>query len=532
MSYPITPNPVIHQPTKQSVAPVSTPISSGTLQAWGTQFVEGIVGKVASALTGGLVNQNSVQVVANWANGIGSDISGVTGNLSTLANNLLHNADTVIGNIEHVVFDGVNTVQDFLNSLGSAFGGAATGHTVSSVYRQSVALANQAQDAEATALALSWQAQQASGSTTTGAVYEMDIAGADGAALPTGDWSAVSNAVVRVPSSIAVAGLAAGTTAGYMNCAHQYTTDTQSIAVVTGAGGDSTAGTILHFHCDSAYTTGIYLKITTHALELGYFSGAYGSRTYTAFGGTGSVSVSVPIGSRVEVRNSAANSYDLVINGIVQSTYVDTAAHAVSGNHYAQITFSSGTAWDWAHFNSWTVYSFWVSAVMVADYVLPAYVGSGARMYRTSTSNVSTAGILASSYFGVLDNSTSDITVDLTNSKFTVSTEGRYLVTMRSKLSINVGAYAGSSYVTPQLYINGALARLGDDSFAYYSSSDGIGGGVGSMNGTWSVYLHPNDYVQVGWTKSLNVGASATVTGEATGTQTYFSIDLMTKKGS
>lgn len=489
------------------------------------QIITGIGGTIATDVSNTIL---TIQGLANTAK------NGVT----NLGNALWTNAQSVIGNIENVVFDGVNTVQDFLNSMGSAFGGALTGHTVSSVYRQSVALANQAQDAAATALALSWQAQQAAGSGTVGAVYEMDIAGADGSGLPSADWASVSNAVVRVPNSVPVAGLVTGATAGYMNCAHLYATDTQSLAVVVGAAGDATAGTILHFHCNSTYTTGIYLKITTGKLELGYFSGAYGSRTYTPFGGAGTVSAAVAVGSRVEVRNSGANSYDIVLNGNVQSTYVDSAAHAVAGNHYAQITFETGTAWDWAHFNSWTVYSFWVSAVMVADYIVPTYVGTTARLYRTSTSTVSLGSSgsnnVMGSVFGVTEYATADLDINLTTSTITLkpsAPEDMYLVTVRSIINMGSNLSAQTQMITPLLYKNGSIKEYGQPSLRVVPvQNNGISGqldaaGVNAMCHSFQVYLKPGDYVQPGWANS-NV-SSGTLTGEATGTQTYFAITRM-----
>ncbi|MCX8559764.1 hypothetical protein OS122_02475 [Mycolicibacterium mucogenicum] len=478
------------------------------------QIITGIGGTIATDVSNTIL---TIQGLANTAK------NGVT----NLGNALWTNAQSVIGNIENVVFDGVNTVQDFLNSMGSAFGGALTGHTVSSVYRQSVAVANQAQDAAATALALSWQAQQASGSTTVGAVYEMDITGTDGSALPTADWASVSNAVVRVPNSVPVAGLASGTTAGYMNCAHLYATDTQSLAVVVGAAGDGTAGTILHFHCNSTYTTGIYLRITTGKLELGYFSGAYGSRTYTPFGGAGTVSTAVAVGSRVEVRNSGANSYDIVLNGNVQSTYVDSAAHAVAGNHNAQITFETGTAWDWAHFNSWTVYSFWVSAIMVADYIIPTYVGTTAHVTRTSTTVVTapTSGVLPSSFWGSTLRNTADVTVDLTNGKFTVNEAGPYLV----QASLNSNAKGtNAANIQAVLYRNGAIEQYGQflmyDAFAGYvdSSSPPQSSAVYTPVSSWELYLNVGDYVQIGTARTGSV--SGGLLGEATGKKCYFNI--------
>jgi hypothetical protein len=79
--------------------------------------------------------------------------------------------------------------------------------------------------------------------------------------------------------------------------------------------------------------------------------------------------------------------------------------------------------------------------------------------------------------------------------------------------------------VTPLLYVNGSLAKWGDPAMAVY-----VVGNNGSlwrskpdaMFSTFIVYLQAGDYVQPGWNNQHI--SSGTLTGEATGTETYFDI--------
>lgn len=166
-----------------------------------------------------------------------------------------------------------------------------------------------------------------------------------------------------------------------------------------------------------------------------------------------------------------------------------------------------------------------VSAFAFADNQPPTLVGSGAYMYRAATADVGvTSGTnILSSFFDTSGGGTADITVDLTNSKFTVSMDGWYKVTARSK----VASSAFPSRFTWILHVNGAADRYmgtmharGLDGIAAPQTPEGVSGECG-------IHLLAGDYVQLGYNASNTVGS--VLDGEAAGTQTYFSIALMNR---
>lgn len=154
-------------------------------------------------------------------------------------------------------------------------------------------------------------------------------------------------------------------------------------------------------------------------------------------------------------------------------------------------------------------------------------VGSGACMVRTSTATVtiSTGGTvrnLPTSFFGTNTVSSADITSDLTNAKFTVSLDGWYRCDLC--LKTNSTGFTNAWNFAPVLLKNGSAAKYGNDGF-----DAGAGGGANSryIASSFEVYLVAGDYVQAGFNADNGTGTiSNFLTGEATGTQSYFSISL------
>ncbi|MCT7364046.1 hypothetical protein A7G45_31675 [Mycolicibacterium llatzerense] len=473
--------------------------------------------------------------VTEWAQDVGDGIGSAIGQVGTLANNLLTATETVIGNIGHVIADGLgHGLQDIWDAIGSGLGGAISGNNASTLNALADKNAQDTQDALAASYAAQWALQQqANGGGSSGVTFEMDMAGADGDPLPSADWVSVSNMAIRVVGSVDSMGMSAGASVGTVavaNCAHLYSTDSQSLGVVLGPKGDSVAETILHFHSNTGFTTGLYLSIKTTGLILGYYSGALGSRTYTPLSG-GTISKTLTSATRIEVRNAAtANNYDVFINSSTAAiaTVSDPGAHAVSGNRSTQVTMTSRTVPPFLFQGAYTAYSFWLSAVLVSDYIIPTYVGSTARLYRTSTSTVSLgssgSNTVMGSVFGVIDYATADLTVDLTTSKITVSVEDTYLVKIRAKINMGTNSSTANQLITPLLYKNGSIREYGQPALRWITVANAATdqGGMNAMSSEFIVYLKPGDYIQPGW-NNLNV-SGGTLTGEATGTQTYLEI--------
>lgn len=521
-----------------------------TLQQWGTTLWD----KAEEAA------QDIADMIADIGGSIATDISNtiktVGGLLDGLKNNLLHAAHTVIGDISGVVADGSHFLQDIWDAVGAGLGGGSSGHSATTLNVQAMALADQAQKAEASA----YTAQLAIAALTKGldesndgAVFDLDFVGADGAALNATDWPTTGptsgDLCIRVLNTVVLMGVRASNATNstyYAYCGHLYETNDQLISAVIGGSPDSVTTTKLHFHCDSAKSRGIYLSIGVGSLTLGYFTTSGSVRTYTPFGGNGTVNTSLSSGMRIGVRN-VGNQYQIMINGSVQPTYVDTANKAVAGDFYSFISidrhttvYNAGLPWQTSSVHD----GFYLSEILVSDYAPIVYQGSGARMYRTSTANVGVSAgtnILANNVFSVNGASTSDITVNLTAGKFTVSQPGWYFVTMRLALTASSDSGSGSTgvgyNVTPfpmqmTLFRNGSLEKYVGATLRAFVTSVGITGGGNTISiaatgpeaayGSTSVYLNAGDYVQIGYV--ANSADTTTFTGEATGTKTYFEI--------
>jgi hypothetical protein len=159
----------------------------------------------------------------------------------------------------------------------------------------------------------------------------------------------------------------------------------------------------------------------------------------------------------------------------------------------------------------------------VADNSTPGTTGSGAFIYRTSTTQVAASSgsfLLPTSFFGNTKFSTSDITVDLTNNKFTVARPGLYMCVMRVQINS-----VSAATLTPLLYKNGSIDTWGAPWWG--TSADGTG-----PNAAWSLFpvqLAANDYVQPGYNSTSSL--SNQFYGEATGVKTYFSISAASRSG-
>jgi len=165
-----------------------------------------------------------------------------------------------------------------------------------------------------------------------------------------------------------------------------------------------------------------------------------------------------------------------------------------------------------------------MTAFAFYDNTPPTLVGSTGKMSRTGTGTVTFntgANLAPTSFFGTNDGTTSDLTADLTNGKFTVTIKGNYVVTIGYK--VNSGL-ANNSAVAPVLYKNGSIARVGGDGIQP--------GGVGPVQirfiqSTFKIELDVNDTVQAGYNSTA--AQTTSFTGESTGTQSYFEIALANK---
>lgn len=441
-----------------------------------------------------------------------------------------------------VQFTVLSGVQNFLDALGSAFGGSSSGNTAASVNAKAVEIAEAALNAEAATIAL--QAQQATGGSSNGVIAFVDTLGDDGDPL-SADWGtsgpSAGDVVVR-GTTVPCVGVAAGEPAGlyWVPSTHVFTTSDQRFEVVIGTAGGHGSVSYLLIHCDTSVTEGAYLKYSTTGLDCGRFTRSGSVFTFTPFSG-GAWSQKLGSGARVEIQNDGTQ-FDLSVNGAIVKTVTGSGV-TMDASHVTPalvlerktVTYNPGLPWQ----TTGTTDSMRPSAVLISDYVPIVYEGSGARMYRTSTSAVgasSGVNLMPSSFFSVVGAETDDITCDLSTGKFTVSESSWYHVSFRVDLDqdtlINATA-VGSLAPYPLemvLYRNGSVEKYVGESLRFTAYDVGPVSGLrvqapGAAHGGSSIYLVAGDYVQLGY--DANSAGGSVFRGEATGTKTWFEIARM-----
>jgi hypothetical protein len=447
----------------------------------------------------------------------------------------------ITGNVADAV-SGVQAARDAI--MTGLLGAAQSGTTNTQAQNANAAVAQQASNAAASAAAANaalaaLQAQTNANNAVGGAYFNVQPSGADGATLPSGDWSSTGPAsgdmVIRGANGYigVLSSLGTGVGVAWGISAHAFTTDNQSLAVVLGdQGAYSGANLTIFTHANSAFTQGAYCSINNSGITVGSFTRNSSTNviTFTPFTG-GSWSGTVSSGNRVELRNAGTSWYVLLNNVQIISV---TSSAVTFGSSYRDAViamdrqYTSGF-WGWGAGN---YDAFRIAAVSISDYVVPTYVGSGARMSRHATATVTpntssgTTQLLPTSFFDTNEQATSDITVDLTNGKFTASVEGWYRVCYRIQFDQNMVVTWNPTQAAPILYKNGSVYEYGHSVSAFFYA--GFTSGEINFYSSHVVYLKANDYVQVGYHNFTATGTYHFV-GESTGAQTYFDIVLMNR---
>ena len=150
------------------------------------------------------------------------------------------------------------------------------------------------------------------------------------------------------------------------------------------------------------------------------------------------------------------------------------------------------------------------------DNVLPTFVGSTFRQYRSSATAVGLSGgtnLLPNAFFDTQSHITPDLTYTTTGNKLTVSIAGTYLI----DISLGMNAAMGTSeYLRPAVFKNGSMIMQGN----------GANSGGFISEQTFLVYLGVGDYVQAGYNRT---GTPGSPFGDAGGTFTYFSAALVNR---
>ncbi len=217
---------------------------------------------------------------------------------------------------------------------------------------------------------------------------------------------------------------------------------------------------------------------------------------------------------------------------VLTHTEVGTTSQVGAGYRY-----TGGRVHAYAQsFPAWNLPIGRMVAMAVSDNYPSAVTGSGAVMFRTTTSNVSASSgsnLFPSSFFNNTGAASGDITVDVTNGKFTVTESSHYLIEAQVSQpggSTTVTATLGSGWPSVSLWawVNGApVRRMGADSAARMSSVN-TGGGTAThlfptcVSGSIAMWLDAGDEVQLGY--DAGISRSGVFTGDAAGAETNFSI--------
>ena len=156
----------------------------------------------------------------------------------------------------------------------------------------------------------------------------------------------------------------------------------------------------------------------------------------------------------------------------------------------------------------------------------PGGVGSGVRMYRSSTSAVSASSgtnKFTSTFFDSTDRISDDLSAS--NNTVTVQLSGWYACSIRSELSINVAS--GTVTLCPVVYRNGSVDTIGPPIIAV--NGFGINYAPTCMGGMVWVYANAGDTLEPGYladTGGTAVLSSLSFKGESSGTKTYWHVGL------
>jgi hypothetical protein len=213
-------------------------------------------------------------------------------------------------------------------------------------------------------------------------------------------------------------------------------------------------------------------------------------------------------------------------NPIVTHTEVGTTSRLGASYRYTGMgEYTYGSFFSFNHPGRVTAFAF-------SDNTPPSFVGSGALMYRTSTTPVNVSNgvnLLPSGFWGAVGENTEDIACDVTAGTFTVSLTGWYNVGVRARTSssflpngitwvLHKGTGAGSA----------SPIRYGGNEHTRGVNSSNVAYIPQGFHAVWnSIYLAAGDYVQIGYDSTSSV--SGVLSGEAVGQQTYFSIALTNK---
>ena len=314
-----------------------------SLFSLGANLVSQMVNQIADILSGLIVTpiNDIIQGVKDWFSGLGDQftaatnnaVSSVTSGLSSVASNLVDVAATIIG-IQNVGVENATAIAAINAALGS--GGAGSG------------------------------------------VYFVDTFDrADSGSLGS-DWTTVDpfGSDIQIESNQAVSGTGA-TGSGFAVCNTPTLGDNMSAAAVMGSTLSSFFyDSAIHVRMNTGATAWVYLNVFKNKVYLGRATRSGTSVTYTDWVSVTS-GISVTNGTQVELRAEGA-TYRAYVAGKLVAAYTDSGVSHPVGASYRSTGFKVR--------NDSLGRSQAFSSFAMADITVPATVGTGWSLYRSSTS--------------------------------------------------------------------------------------------------------------------------------------------------
>lgn len=254
---------------------------------------------------------------------------------------------------------------------------------------------------------------------------------------------------------------------------------------------------------DMSEAIGCAVMVNTLVVGKVSFSGATGS--FTAWNTVSGIQI--PNNATVEFRGSG-NNYTVIVNGVVlQSfTYVGTPYPIDSLHRFV------GAAFDQDNGLFFGTVSSGITSFTASDIAVPATLGTGWDMCRTSTSNApksSGNGVVS----GVYDklNRSANCLANLGDGYIGITRPGWYTVSLR----FHFASSAGTGVYCPLLYGN---VTGGSTPTLLRAGQDVTGTQINDSMGTFEIYLPAGSFIMPG----VNVPGSRNIVGDPTGYITYW----------
>ncbi|MCB1714999.1 MAG: hypothetical protein KDK05_07680, partial [Candidatus Competibacteraceae bacterium] len=260
---------------------------------------------------------------------------------------------------------------------------------------------------------------------------------------------------------------------------------------------------------NSTATEGIVCRMRGRTARFGYVTGNnWGSPIWI------SSETSIDLGSYMTFRTGAdgqstvdSRKLAILANNVVKFSHAGSSATDA-------LTNSSHRFWGWgleSTANDAINRSAYLSRFIANDNYPPLIPGSGATMYRNTTSaqSVSSGVNAISNVFNATAESSPDISVTPSTSSFAVTEAGWYTFVARCSMTS-----AAQSHVQLLLYLNGTAWRYGGQDNTTWGTPY-------SYSGHWRVPLAAGDVVRLGADVS---GGSQSFKGDSGGLETYFTI--------